>query len=270
MAIKYVTTRVSVDLGYIGTGGIKLNGVMDLDNNTIINMIPTSGGQGSSNGVAVPKSMVNAVTYTAGSGIEFSGTTISVKKDTVGGSNISTCINVNSNGVAVLIDGTTVIDSGGYLALGTITSSYIESNAVTTAKIQDSAITAAKIANSTITAAKLNSSFVGSGLAISGGSLVVSTSAFVKKYTFSSSGGNWTSSGGYDIWTLPTSTHGWNNNVYIIDILKTSGSTYISNLNNVYDAYLDTSNSNIIFRVITGLSFAGKIIIGYSDNQTAL
>lgn len=268
MAQKIITSRVSVDLGYIDCYGIKLANSINANSNTIINLANVTAG--TPGGYAVSKSVVDSVTYTAGVGIEFSGTTVSVKKDTVGGSNISTCINVNSNGVSVLVDGTTVIDSGGYLALGTITSSYIASNSVTTAKIQDLAITNAKIADSTITASKLNSSFVGSGLAISGGSLVVSTSAFVKKYTFSSSGGNWTTSGGYDVWTLPTSTHGWSNNVYIIDILKTSGSTYISNLNNVYDAYLDTSNSNIVFRVVTGQSFAGKIIIGYSDNQTAL
>lgn len=69
-----------------------------------------------------------ATAYTAGNGIDISSYEISVRADTTGGANLATAIDVNSNGVAIKVDGSTIDANGSnqlYIPNGGVTATQI-------------------------------------------------------------------------------------------------------------------------------------------------
>jgi|GEM_PF-1687490 len=98
------------------------------------------------------------------------GSVLSVKGDTVGGTNLAAAINVSSNGVAVKVDDTTIEDNGsGQL------------------QVKDGAITVDKLGATSVTAAKLGSDVAGSGLTGgSGSAIALASSVAGNGLTFSS------------------------------------------------------------------------------------
>ena len=269
MAAKYISSKVGIDFGYIGTSGITLNGSLNANSNKIINMyFGTVSGEGALEIAASKRELANVSSYEAGNGLELNGTTFSVKPNTVGGSNLSTCVSVSSNGVAIKIDGSTILNDGfnrlalsaGPLNIGT--------GAIGTVHLANNSLTGSKIAEGALTYSKFNPSIFGFGILNTGSSFSLDLASFQKRYSFDLSSPNWSTSGGYDIFTISSATHGYGL-PFIIDIQKLVGSSYTSFLSGVFDAYIDSSN-NVVFRVLTTNKFNGAITIGLQPSAIAL
>jgi len=83
------------------------------------------------------------------------GSTLSVDRDTVGGANLASAINVSANGVAVMVDDVTVEDDGS----GNL-------------RVKDAGVSTAKLGATSVTAAKLGNDILGTGLTGANGSAI--------------------------------------------------------------------------------------------------
>lgn len=257
MARKDKVFKVGMDGTNSRLINCKLGSNLDANSFKVVNL---SNGSSSQDGAT--KTQLDAVTYTVSNGLQLSGGAISVKADSVGGTNLAKVVNVSSNGVAIKVDGTYLIESVGALTLSLPTSA-IADGAIDNARLASGSVTSSKIAAGAIdNMNKFSGSLTGFGMTQIP-VFAVDIQQFTYTTTFSNSGGFWTSDATYSYWTMPAANHGFSSHVYIQSISKSVSTTYEIWPSEIFSAYVDSSN-NVVIKTLLANTFVGKITVGYS------